>query len=275
MTRTTGFLRISLLLLVVLVATGCGRWFNKTDELETLPVEAMYEEGKRSLERGNLGRAQRYFERLVARFPYGPYTEQAQLELAYAQFKNNKYDDATSTINRFIRTYPAHQHIDYAYYLKGLINFRREASFLANTMRLDLTLRDQGSHRQSFNDFAELIRRFPNSRYNADARQRMVYLRNQLARHELNVGLYYLRRDANVAAVTRAQFIIENYPQSGHQADAIALMGEAYERLGEDRLAEDARRVLVLNDPDHPWLSGNWPKERNLWRQLNPFAGER
>ena len=275
MTRFAGLLRLAILIVLALAVVGCGRFGKRADPLETLPVEAMYAEGKRALQRGNYSRAEQYYQRLVARFPYGPYAEQAQIELAYVQFKANKPDDATSTINRFIRTYPTHEHIDYAYYLKGLINFNRENLFLERYLRLDTSLRDQGAVRQSFNDFAELIRRFPDSRYAPDARQRMVYLRNHLARHELNVGLYYLRRGALVAAANRGQFIIENYPQSGYQGDALALMGEAYARLGEDELAADTRRVLQLNHPDHPWLAGNWPRERNLLRQLNPFAGER
>lgn len=275
MTRIAGFLRLALLLTLALAAAGCGRFFKKEEPLETLPVEAMYEEAKASLRSGNYSRAQQYYQRLVARFPYGPYAEQAQIELAYAQYKANKPEDATSTINRFIRTYPTHQHIDYVHYLKALVNFNRENMFLEKYLRLDMTLRDQGAPRQSFNDFAELIRRFPDSRYAPDARQRMVYLRNQMARHDLNVGLYYLHRGAHVAAVGRGQYILENYPQSGYQGDALALMGEAYARLGEDKLAADMRRVLELNHPDHPWLAGDWPEKRGLWRQLNPFAGER
>lgn len=275
MTRFAGLLRLALLLVLALAIVGCGRFGKKDDPLETLPVEQMYDVAKGALRTGNLGRAENYYQRLIARFPYGPYSEQAQIELAYTQFKANKPDDATSTINRFIRTYPTHQHIDYAYYLKGLVNFNRQSLFMERYWRLDMSQRDQGAIRQSFNDFAELIRRFPDSRYAPDARQRMIYLRNHLARHELNVGLYYLRRGANVAAVSRGQFILENYPQSGHQGDALALMGEAYSRLGEDALAADSRRVLQLNHPEHPWLAGGWPKDRNLWRQLNPFAGER
>lgn len=274
MTRFSGVLRLLLLVTLVLAIAGCGRLFKREEPLETLPVEAMYEEGKRSLERGNYGRAMQYYNRLVARFPYGPYTEQAQLELAYAQFKAGRPDDATSTLNRFVRTYPTHQHIDYAYYLKGLINFNRESQFAQRFFNIDPTRREQGSPRQSFNDFGELLRRYPDSRYAPDARQRMVHLRNQLARHEMGVGLYYLRRGAYVAASGRGQYVLENFPQSAYQSDAVALMGEAYRRLGEEKLEGDMRRVLELNDPSHPWLANRWPSDRNVITRLNPFGGD-
>src|SRR5690606_34404736 len=178
MIRYSGLLRL-LILCSLLLTAGCGRYFSKQDPMETLPVEAMYEEAKSSTQNGNYSRAARYYRRLIARFPYGRYTEQAQLELAYAQYKTRENEEAMSAVNRFIKTYPTNPHIDYAYYLRGLINFSRRDTFLGNYVRLDLTQRDQSSIQQSFNDFAELLRRYPNSRYAADTRQRMVFLRNQ------------------------------------------------------------------------------------------------
>ncbi|MBB5208989.1 outer membrane protein assembly factor BamD [Chiayiivirga flava] len=276
MTRHTGLLRLAILFVVVLALAGCSRfkWFQKDDPLETLPVDQLYDTGKTALENGNLSRARRYYQRLIARFPYGPYTEQAQLELAYAQYKGSNPEDATSTVNRFIRTYPTHPHIDYAYYLKALINFNRENAFLDRIARIDMTQRDQGAPRQAFNDFAELINRYPNSIYAPDARQRMVHLRNLMARHEINVATYYLRRGAWVAAANRGQYILEHYPQSMHDADALAVMTESYRRLGQDTLAADTRRVLELNHPEHPYLRGDWPEKRSLFKRLWPFDDE-
>lgn len=272
--------RVLLLLVAVSALGGCSTikgWFGdkKQEETETLGVDKLYTEANASLKNGNYGRAQTYYKRLIARFPYGAYTEQSQLDLAYAQYKSGSYDDATSAVDRFIRTYPTHKHIDYAYYLRGLINFNRENAFFERIARLDMTRRDQGSPRQSFNDYSLLLQRYPNSQYAEDARQRMVYLRNQMAKHELNIGLYYLRRQAYVAAVNRGKTLLENYARSEYEGDALALMGEAYTRLGEEQLAADTKRVLELNDPKHPWLSGDWPREGARWRQLNPFAGER
>lgn len=276
MTRHTGLLRLVTLIVIVLALGGCGRfkWFQKDEPLETLPVDQMYDTGKQALETGNLSRARRYYQRLIARFPYGPYTEQAQLELAYAQYKGNNPEDAMSTVNRFIRTYPTHPHIDYAYYLKALINFNRENAFLDRIARIDMTQRDQGAPRQAFNDFAELLNRYPNSIYAADARQRMVHLRNQMARHEISVAKYYLRRNAWVAAANRGQYVLEHYPQSMYDGDAIAVMSESYARLGQDKLAADSRRVLQLNHPGHSYLRGDWPADRSLWQKLWPFGDD-
>jgi outer membrane protein assembly factor BamD len=282
MTRHSGLPRLATLLLLALTLamSGCshfgiGKLFGKHKDAvtETLPVDQLYTQAHTALERGNLTRAQLFYKRLIARFPFGPYDEQAQLDLAYAQFKDAKYDDAKSTIDRFIRTYPTHKHVDYAYYLRGLINYNRENRLLAKLARLDVSQRDQGAPRQSFNDFGDLLRRYPNSRYAADARQRMVYLREELAKHEISVGLYYLERGAYVAAANRGQFVIENYPQSRYDGDALALMAESYTRLGNQKLAADAKRVLQQNYPQHPWLSGNWPRGRGLLKRLNPLSG--
>lgn len=274
MTSFPGLARLSLVTLLALLMAGCGL-FQRNEPTETLPVDQMYEEAKRSLVGGNLSRAERYYTRLIARFPFGEYTEHAQIELAYTQFRAGRYPEATSTINRFIRTYPTHEHIAYAYYLKGLINFSRENAFTERVARLDMTQRDQSSVRQSYNDFAELIRRFPDSIYAADARQRMVYLRNQMARHEINVGTFYFHKGAYLAAAARGQHVLETYPQSEYQYDAVALMGASYARLGQDDLARDSRRVLQLNEPNHPWLSGEWPQRRGRLGRLNPFGGNR
>ena len=277
MIRYSGSLRFFALFVMALALAGCSRfkWFQKDDPTETLPVEAMYEEAKGSLEGGNVERAKRFYGRLIARFPYGPYTEQSQLELAYAHYRAGDPEDASAAIDRVIRTYPTNKHIDYAYYLKALINFNRENAFLERLARLDMTQRDQGAPRQSFIDFGELLRRYPNSRYAPDARQRMVHLRNLMARHEMNVGKYYLRRRAWVAAAARGKYVLEHYPQSMHTGDALAMMTESYRQLGQDKLAKDTLRVLELNHPQHAYLSGDWPEGRSLWRRVWPFDDER
>jgi outer membrane protein assembly factor BamD len=273
MTLTSGLPRLLLLSLLALLLAACGR-FGKDDPLETLPVEGLYEEGKQALTNGNLAKAERHFKRLIARFPFGPYTEQTQIELAYVYYRSSRAEEATSAVNRFIRTYPTHPHIEYAYYLRGLINFDRERTAFSRIGGLDMTRRDQGAPRQSFNDFAELIQRYPNGRYASDARQRMIFLRNQLARYEINVATYYLKRGAYVGAVNRAQFILENYPQSEFTGDAVAVLAESYRQLGQTTLEADARRVLELNHPNHAYFEGGWPREQAKWKQLIPFMGE-
>jgi outer membrane protein assembly factor BamD len=276
MTRLTAVLRVFLVLLLLAGLGGCqsmGKLFgDKEQETETLPVEELYAEAKGSLEGKNYDRAARYYQRLVARFPYGAYSEQSQLELAYVLHKQGKTEEATSAINRFIRTYPTHEHIDYAYYLKALINFDRSSSILLRVARQDMSARDLGAPTQSLTDFGDVVGRYPNSPYAEDSRQRMIYLRNLLAKHEYSVGLYYLRREAYVAAANRGKYLLQTYPQSEHDGDAVALMAAAYTGLGQDDLAADARKVLEQNYPDHAYLTtSNWPEGQTLVNRLNPF----
>ena len=270
------------LVAITLLAFGLGGcqtmkgWFGDGQaETETLPVEALYAEARESRDAGNFSRAETYLTRLIGRFPFGPYTEQAQLDLAYAQYKQGKHEDATSTIDRFIRTYPTHPAIDYAYYLRALNGFDRESFFLQRVARADMSARDLTRVQASFEAFAELLRRYPNSRYAADSRQRMVYLKNFLARHEITTGLYYHRRGAYVSAINRAKYLLEIYPESEFQADGVALLAASHAALGQEALAADARRVLEMNYPQHPYLEGNWPERGGLWGQLNPFGGGR
>ena len=274
------FLRPVLLLLLVAVlgTSGCARFkgmFKDGDANEGVPVAELYQKGHEQVMDGDWSDALTIYKRLVAQYPYGPYTEQALVETAYAQFKSGKNDDAISTIDRFIRTYPTHRNTVYMYYLRGLVNSNRDTVFLQKVWTLDASRRDLATPQQAYNDFKIVTERYPNSPYAADARQRMVALRNMFARHELDVALYYLRRGAWVAAADRAKYMLETYPQTEYQDDAVATLGEAYTQLGNTTLAADARRVLQQNDPQHPWLSGDWPDYPSSLRRLNPFAGDK
>ena len=270
-------LRIAgLMLLVAVTGTGCGKIFKKDkDTVEGQPVEEIYDKAHASMRNSNWAQAELNFRKLIAQYPYGPYTEQALMETAYAQYKSGKMEDAVSTIDRFLRTYPTQRNVPYMYYLRGLANSQRDTVFLQKAWRLDPSRRDLGTPQQAYSDFNLLTERYPNSRYAADARQRMVALRNLFARHDLDTALYYLRRDAWVAAAARGKYLLETYPQSEYQNDAVAVLAEAYTQLGNETLAADARRVLEKNDPQHPWLTGNWPDYPWAVRKLNPFAGEK
>jgi len=267
--RVSLSLRFILLLLVVF-AVGCHR-DKKTDDAEVLPVDQMYSTAKTALMENNLNKAIKYYERLIARFPFGPYTEQSDLELAYAQWKIGKPEDGYSTINRFIKTYPTQKHIDYAYYLRGIINFDRDRGILDKYANQDMTKRDQGNTLQSFEDFNELVTKFPNSRYTPDARQRMIYLRDNLAKAQLHIAEYYLSRGAYVAAINRSKDIIEKYQRTPQVGDALAIMVVSYKSLGQDKLSEDAERVLKLNYPEHPFFSGDFPHSAHWWNRMIPF----
>ena len=265
----------ALLLVLVFAATGCHRGAKGKNADEGMPVETLYEKSHRLMEGGNWSGAEASFRRLIAQYPYGPYTEQAMIESAYAQYKAGKNDDAVSSIDRFIRTYPTHRNIAYLYYLRGLANGNSDTVFLRRVWSLDSSRRDLSTPRQAYADFNIVTERYPNSRYAADARQRMIELRDVFAQHEMDNALYYARRGAWVSAAGRATYLLETYPQSAFQNDAVALLGESYTQLGNKPLADDARRVLELNQPDHPWLQGDWPKYPWMIRKLNPFAGEK
>ena len=269
---------LCLLLIAVLAGSGCARvkgMFKDEDANEGQPVEELYTKAHKLMRHGNWSGAELVFKRLVAQYPYGPYTEQALVESAYAQYKSGKHDDAISSIDRFIRTYPTHRNTSYMYYLRGLVDSSRQTVFLQKVWRLDPSRRDLATPQQAYNDFQIVAERYPNSRYAEDARKRMAELRNVFARHELDVALYYLRRTAYVAAADRAKRVLETYPQSKYQNDAVATLAAAYTGLGNKTLADDAKRVLQQNDPNHPYLRGDWPDYPSNLRKLNPFAGEK
>ena len=265
----------ALMLVLALVSTGCHRGAKGDNPEEGQPVETIYDKSHGLMQKGNWSGAEATFRRLIAQYPYGPYTEQAMIETAFAQYKAGKHDDAVSSIDRFIRTYPTHRNIAYVYYLRGLSNSSRNTVFLSRVFDLEMSSRDLSAPQQAFNDFNIVATRYPASRYAADARERMVALRNQFSRHEIDTALYYLRRGAWVAAANRARYLIETFPQTEYQNDAVAVMAEAYTQLGNETLAADARRVLEANDPQHPWLTGDWPDHPSNFRKLNPFAGEK
>lgn len=226
--------------------SGC----NREKKEETRSAEELYEEASYALKYRNYGRAVRLYRTLNTQYPFGRHAEQGQLDMAYAYYRARQPDQALSTLERFIRTYPTHPNVDYARYLKGLVNYEESRSFLRRmvpSMALD---RDHENARRSFRDLQELIQRHPDSRYVPDARQRMVYLRNNLAEYEVMVGSYYQRRHAYVAAVNRAEYVIENYPGAPATVDALMLLADNYEALDLPELAADTRRVLEMNYAD-------------------------
>ncbi|GGJ99697.1 outer membrane protein assembly factor BamD [Luteimonas terricola] len=280
MTRRTTLFRSALLLvlLAVFAASGCARMknmFKDEDANEGVAVETLYDRGHELMRSGNWNGAANIYRRLVAQYPYGPHTEQALMETAYAQYKMGRHDDAVSSIDRFIRTYPTHRNVAYMYYLRGLVNSTRDTVFLQRAWNLDASRRDLATPQQGYNDLRIVTERYPNSRYAADATNRLAELRNMFARHEIETALYYMRRDAWVAAAERARYLLETYPQSEYQNDAVAVLAAAYTELGNQTLATDARRVLELNEPGHPYLTGNWPDYPWTIRKLNPFASEK
>jgi outer membrane protein assembly factor BamD len=209
-----------------------------------------YNDAKADLDRKNYQNAIETYEALEIRYPFGLYAEQGQIDLAYAYYKTDEPDSALSTAERFIRIHPHHKNIDYVYYLKGLINFNRGIGLLERFLPTDTSQRDSGAAIKSKEDFETLIRRFPDSQYAADSKQRIIALRTNLALYDLNVADYYMRRGAYLAVVNRTQHIIEEYQRTTAVPRALLLMIEAYKKLDMNTLAADAQRVYDLNYPN-------------------------
>jgi outer membrane protein assembly factor BamD len=249
-----------LAMLLLLTTTACssipffGKDKDKKDfEQEDLNTteQILYRNAQRSMRSGNYSQAIETLQRLEARFPFGRYAEQSQLEIIYAHYMAGSFESARTAADRFIRLHPSNPHIDYAYYLKGLSAYSKNKGLMDRFFASDPARRDMTSARDAYADFGTLLARYPSSQYVPDARQRMLYLRDLLARSELHAADYYMRRRAYAAASNRARYVVETYSKSDVAADALALMIEANYRLGLEDAANDALRVLTLNFPDY------------------------
>lgn len=235
----------------ILVAAACSNLGNdKYDETRDWSAEKLYAEAKDELTAGSYRKAIGYYEKLQARFPYGKFALQGDLEIAYAYYKDKDNVGALAAADRFIKLHPNHPAVDYAYYLKGLVNFNGEIGILAKFVPQDMSERDPKAAQESFDAFKELVRRFPQSKYAPDAVLRMRYLVNLLASNEVRVAEYYLRRQAYVAAVARAKQVIVTYPQAPAVEQALEVLVKGYDALGLADLRDDAQRLLKLNYPD-------------------------
>jgi outer membrane protein assembly factor BamD len=258
---------LTLFLLLGLGLTAC----NKGEDAESsMTAEELYGEAKRHLDNKAYDRAVRAFKMLQTRYPFGRYAEQAQLEMAYAYYKAGQTEQALATADRFIRTYPTHPNVDYAFYIRGVTNYEQKVGLLEKLMPSRIRDRDQSVALEAFADFDELCRRFPDSRYAPDARQRMIFLRNNLSFYEIDVARYYLKRKAYIAAANRARYLLETYPNTPEAGNALEIMHIAYTELGLPELADDAMRLLEMNDPDHPYITGN-DRDQGFWARLWPF----
>lgn len=249
-------------MLLLAVLSGCSSLpFFGDDEEPEVPESSeqeLYQAAQRSLRAANYNDAIARLQALEARFPFGRYAEQAQLELIYAYYMGFQPDLARSAADRFIRLHPQHANVDYAYFLKGLAAYEKDESFFDRFVNTDRAARDIGAARDSFADFSQLLARYPGSEYAPDARQRMIYLRNLLASSEVNVGRYYLSREAYVAAVNRGRYVVENFPSTPAVPDGLALMVEGYLKLNLPEPANDALRVLITNYPNYAALDENY-----------------
>ena len=249
----------ALLLSLLLLLSGCS-WFGGDDDelIADSGEQQMYREAQRQLKNENFSLAVRSLQGLESRYPFGRYAEQAQLELIYAHYSAYEFAAANEAADRFIRLHPRHPNVDYAYYMKGLAAYDIEPGFFSRFIPSDDTKRDVSHIQTAFAEFAQLLARFPDSAYAPDARQRMVHMRNMLARNEIHVANYYFRRGAYMAALNRGKYVVEHMQQTPSVADGLAIMGQAYLLLGLNDLAEDSIAVLCENYPDHPNLTPGW-----------------
>jgi len=244
------------------------------DEKADWSAADFYNEAKASLDDGNYINAIELYEGLESRYPFGQYAQQAQIDLAFAYYKNDEPESAIATANRFVRIHPRHKNVDYIYYLKGLINFNRGIGFLERYLPTDKSQRDPGAAIDSLDDFATLIRRFPDSQYAADSKQRIVALKSNLALHDLNVANYYMKRKAYVASINRAKNIIEQYQNTTAVPRALLLMVDAYQLINMNDLAADAQRIYDLNYPngmpplDNPKYAHEKTTSEKIWEFL-------
>ena len=222
------------------------------DEYADWTAEKFRTEAKAAVDAGSYEKAIKLYEALESRYPFGEDSAQTQLDIAYAYFKNNDPDSAIAAADRFIKMNPRSPGVDYAYYLKGLVNYNRGIGFIDRFLPTDTSQRDPGTARDALNNFEELIRRFPQSKYVPDARLRMIALKNNLAMYEVHVARYYMKRKAYVAAANRASTVIEKYQRTPAVPYALLVLQEAYTKLDMLDLAKDATRVYELNYPNGP-----------------------
>ncbi|MEO2174594.1 MAG: outer membrane protein assembly factor BamD [bacterium] len=247
----------------ILLITACAS--DEVADIETTELKA-YQSAQSSLSSGNYQDAVSKLQLLEARFPFGRFAEQSQLEIIYAYFKSAQPEAARAAADRFIRLHPQHPNVDYAYYLRGMASFEEDQNFLEQFLPIDPASRDVGAAKDSFYDFSQLIRRFPNSKYSPDAQKRMIYLRNLLAQSEINIARYYIRRGAYIAAANRGRHVFEQYQQTPSVPDALAVMVEAYHLLDMPELADEALQVLSTNYANHKSLdkSGQFKKSKSV-----------
>jgi outer membrane protein assembly factor BamD len=257
----------SLLALALLVfSAGCSLLPEEIDETQGWSANKLYAEAKTAMGEGTYDKAIKYFEKLESRYPYGRFAQQSQLEVAYAYYKQDERASAIAACDRFIRLHPNHPNVDYAYYLKGLVNFNEDLGLLGHISMQDLTERDPKAAQESFDSFKALVDKFPDSKYAKDSAMRMAYLVNALASHEVHVAQYYMERGAYVAAANRAQATIKTYPDAPANEEALFIMVKAYDALNMKDLRDDAERVMKKNFPNSEYFKRGLDKEVPWWK---------
>ena len=259
----------TLAVLLAITMSGCGLLPSDIDETRGWSAAKLYSEARSALNDGNYESAIKYYEKLEARYPYGRYAQQAQIETAYAYYKDGEAASAIAAADRFIKLHPNHPNVDYMHYLKGLANFNDDLGIMGYLGGQDMSERDPKAAQAAFEAFKELVNRFPKSRYTPDAVERMNYLVNALASHEVHVARYYMKRGAYVAAANRVQHALKTYPQAPANEEGLVIMVKAYDALGMTDLRNDAERVMLKNFPNSKYLKGGNSPQASWWQIWN------
>lgn len=252
---TTGRLYRLLAVVIIAALAACSSGRGGIDD-PNADARSIFKRAERALENGNYEMATQGFEFLQAVYPFSEFAKQSQIDLMYAYYRNDDKESAIESADQFLLENPTHPRVDYAHYLKGLVNFERKRGPMERMLRVDLAKRPPDHLEESYRSFSIVANQFPDSPYAADARQRMVYLRNRLAQYEIYVAAYYMNRGAFVAASNRARYVLENFEQTPSVVPALQVMVAAYRRLGLDELATDSMRVLEENYPDQAFAYG-------------------
>ena len=249
----TRLFRLSYILLIMTLS-GCsslGSFFEEKDPTVGLTASQLYAQGKEFLDAADFNNAIKLFEILEARYPFGKYSTQAMLDISYAYYASNQKDEAIIEINRFIRLYPNHPNVSYAYYLRALSNFDKDANIISRFFGHDPSRYDVTDLKNSFNDFTTVVNKFPDSKYADDSINRLRYIKNQIARNELYIAKYYDKRSANIATIERVKFMLENYGGTPSSEEGLVILVKNYNDLKLYDLAYDSARVLKKNFPDY------------------------
>lgn len=252
---------------LALALSGCGILPEQIDETRDWSAGRLYSEARDELSAGNYEKAIQHFEKLEARYPFGTYAQQAQMEIAYAHYRQGEQPEALAAVERFIKLHPNHPNVDYMYYLRGLINFNDRPGLFDFLGRQDPSERDPKAAQDAFESFKLLSERFPSSTYTPDAIARMKYLVNALAQHQVHVARYYYRRGAYVAAANRAQYAVTEYRDAPAIEEALFIMMQSYDAMGMPQLRSDTERILRATFPNSQFLAGG-PKESSPWWKI-------
>jgi outer membrane protein assembly factor BamD len=260
MRKLTAILLFSLLPFLLVACSG-------KDEIDpNLSESELYQKAESNMQKGRFDKAVEHYQAMEARYPFGTYSDQAQLDIIYAYYKDAEHEAASAAAERFIRLHPQHPQVDYAYYLRGLSSFTESQGILERFMPTDMSKRDPGAARKSFAEFSELLTRFPESQYAPDARKRMIYLRNLLARYEIHAANYLFKRGAWLAATNRGRYVVENFQETPAVPDGLAVMVQGYHLLGMQDLSNQSLQVLKANYKDYPYLDeqGNFKYQEDM-----------